>query len=128
MKTVYVVDDDKNLVKVMARTLETLLDVKVQAFTDPILALGAAVDKCPDAMVVDMMMPGMDGVAFTRELRRQGITTEVVMVTAYRTEAMTNLLPTNGVNTVLFKPVPGMELAEKVQQALRKKSAPTVGV
>ena len=129
MKTIFVVDDDKNLAKIMARTISTLVDnVEVRMFTDPILALGAATDHHPDVLVVDMMMPAMDGIQFVRELRRQGITSETVMVTAYKTEAMTNLLPSNGVDTVMFKPVPGMELAYKVQQALKKQRAvPMVG-
>lgn len=127
MRTVFVVDDDKNLVKIMARTIGALVDnVEVRAFTDPILALGAATDKHPDVMVIDMMMPAMDGIQLVRELRRQGVTSETVMVTAYQTEAMANLLPSNGVDTVMFKPVPGMELAYKVQQAL-KKAASMVG-
>jgi len=68
----------------------------------------------------------MDGIQLVRELRRQGVTSETVMVTAYQTEAMANLLPSNGVSTVMFKPIPGMELAYKVQQAL-KKAASMVG-
>ena len=129
MRTVFVVDDDRNLAKIMARTISTLVDdVVVRSFTDPILALGAAIEHRPDVMVIDMMMPAMDGIQLVRELRRQGVTSETVMVTAYKTEAMTNLLPSNGVDTVMFKPVPGMELAYKVQQALRKQRAvPMVG-
>ena len=127
MRTIFVVDDDKNLAKIMARTISTLVDnVEVRMFTDPILALEAATDHHPDVLVVDMMMPAMDGIQFIRELRRQGVMSETVMVTAYKTEAMTNLLPSNGVDTVMFKPVPGMELAYKVQQAL-KKAASMVG-
>jgi len=127
MKTIFVVDDDKNLAKIMARTISTLVDnVEVRSFTDPILALGAATEHHPDVMVIDMMMPAMDGIQLVRELRRQGVTSETVMVTAYQTEAMANLLPSNGVSTVMFKPIPGMELAYKVQQAL-KKAASMVG-
>ena len=127
MRTVFVVDDDKNLAKIMARTISTLVDnVEVRSFTDPILALGAATEHHPDVMVIDMMMPAMDGIQLVRELRRQGVTSETVMVTAYQTEAMANLLPSNGVSTVMFKPIPGMELAYKVQQAL-KKAASMVG-
>ena len=127
MRAVFVVDDDKNLAKIMARTISTLVDnVEVRSFTDPILALGAATEHHPDVMVIDMMMPAMDGIQLVRELRRQGVTSETVMVTAYQTEAMANLLPSNGVSTVMFKPIPGMELAYKVQQAL-KKAASMVG-
>jgi len=127
MRTVFVVDDDKNLAKIMARTISTLVDnVEVRSFTDPILALGAATEHHPDVMVIDMMMPAMDGIQLVRELRRQGVHSETVMVTAYQTEAMANLLPSNGVSTVMFKPIPGMELAYKVQQAL-KKAASMVG-
>jgi len=125
MKTVFVVNDDKNLVRVMARTLETLLDVEVQVFTDPILALGAATEHRPDAMVVDMMMPGADGISLSRELRRQGVDSPIVIMTAYMPLALDRLLPTNNVRAILNKVDGFQALAQAVKGCLEGMLCPT---
>ncbi|HET9599378.1 MAG TPA: response regulator [Anaeromyxobacteraceae bacterium] len=62
----------------------------------------------PDVVVLDLLMPGMDGPSFLDELRRVASPApRVVVVTGVRSEHLKRLL---GVSEVLFKPVGAREL------------------
>lgn len=68
MKRILVVDDDKTLLKVLTRFLETQ-GYLVEQVSSGIEGLKAFEANPPDLVVSDVMMPGMDGLEFCRRLR-----------------------------------------------------------
>ena len=78
-RTVLVVDDDPSV-----RTLlEMVLEVEgfsVQCAADGETALGMIADERPDVLLVDVMMPGIDGRALTRQLRTDPRTADLPIV------------------------------------------------
>jgi two-component system response regulator MprA len=78
---VLVVDDDPPLRRMLERTLTAEgLDVTVAA--DGGAALVAAEQVAPDMIVLDVSMPGLDGLAVCRRLRAKGLSTPILMLTA----------------------------------------------
>jgi two-component system chemotaxis response regulator CheY len=82
MKQVLVVDDSTVIRKVARRILEGMKFQIVEA-EDGRKALGICAEQMPDAILLDWLMPEMDGFEFLRELRRMpgGTTPKVVFCT-----------------------------------------------
>ena len=86
MFNIMVVEDDKNT----RRLMETVLiqnGYKAIPACDSEEALSLMDKKQVDLIVLDVMMPGMDGFQFTRLLRDGGCDTPILMVTARETHA-----------------------------------------
>jgi len=78
---VLVVDDDLSLRRMLARTL-TAEGFEVAVAADGGAALAAAERSAPDLIVLDVAMPGLDGLAVCRRLRTKGLRTPILMLTA----------------------------------------------
>lgn len=79
---VLIVDDDKNLTLLLTTVLE-LEGLQVLTATDGQAALDLLSTHDVDVIVLDLLMPGMDGRTFFRELRARGDTTPVLVASAY---------------------------------------------
>lgn len=83
-KTVLVVDDDAAIVELVASLLED--SFHVVCASDGWEALMLAAEREPDAVVLDLMMPGINGLTLTEELRKLpgGHDLPVFVMTAHR--------------------------------------------
>ena len=74
-----------------------------------------------DAMVSDLAMPGLDGVALTREAKRRRPELPVILLTGYAADAAALALGSGvgGASALVRKPVTGAELADQVTLLLR---------
>src|SRR4051794_22879172 len=79
------VDDDAPIRRMLERTL-TAEGYEVVAAADGGAALAAVERSMPDAIVLDVSMPGLDGLAVTRRLRSKGLRVPILLLTA-RAEA-----------------------------------------
>jgi len=110
-RTVLVVDDDA----LNRKLLETLL--RADGYSVSSVGSGAAaidaVSRClPDVVLLDAMMPGMDGFEVVRRLKGHPATNAIplVMITALDDAASSTRLNAAGVDAVLNKPVDRWEL------------------
>jgi two-component system response regulator MprA len=78
---VLVVDDDPPLRRMLARTLAAE-GFRVTVAGDGGAALAAAERSAPDLIVLDVAMPGLDGLAVCRRLRAKGLSSPILMLTA----------------------------------------------
>src|SRR5207247_4869601 len=78
---VLVADDDRAVREALERALQ-LAGYDVQLASDGDAALAAIAERTPDAVVLDVMMPGYDGLDVTRRLRREGNRVPVLLLTA----------------------------------------------
>jgi two-component system, sensor histidine kinase and response regulator len=84
----------------------------------------AAVDKVePDVILLDLMMPGMDGLAVCQRLRlmRKWRAIPIIMVTAAAGKSVLALCLDAGANDFINKPVDGLELRARVNSMARQK-------
>jgi DNA-binding response OmpR family regulator len=81
MQNVLIVDDDPKLLKMLQRTL-VYENLKVLTATNGVEALPLVQSQHPDLIIVDWMMPKMDGLAFIQRLRDEENKTMILMLTA----------------------------------------------
>ncbi|MFF9011477.1 response regulator transcription factor [Streptomyces sp. NPDC014870] len=115
---VLVVDDDPTVAEVVAGYLERA-GFAVDRADDGPSALTAAAARWPDLVVLDLMLPGMDGLEVCRELRRRG-PVPVIMLTA-RSEEEDRILGLEiGADDYVTKPFSPRELVLRVEAVLRR--------
>ncbi|MFZ5909379.1 MAG: response regulator transcription factor [Chloroflexota bacterium] len=119
MPTVLVVDDDQKLLKMLQRTL-VYENLNVLTANNGAEALPLIDSHAPDLLIVDWMMPKMDGVALIRQLRAEKNKTMVLMLTAR--DAIENRVDglESGADDYLVKPFAPAELVARVHALLRR--------
>ena len=119
---VLVVDDDPTVSEVVATYLvHAGYDVAVVA--DGAVALDKAIADPPDLVVLDLMLPGMDGLEVFRRLREHA-PVPVVMLTALGDEADRLVGLELGADDYVTKPFSPRELVLRVQSVLRRSGGP----
>ncbi|MGY0230991.1 response regulator transcription factor [Longispora urticae] len=119
---VLVVDDDPTVSDVVRRYLERA-GIEVTLAPDGSTGLAAAKRIRPDLVVLDLMLPGMDGIEVARRLRRDG-DVPIVMLTALGEESDRILGLTTGADDYVTKPFSPRELVLRVQSVLRRTASP----
>jgi DNA-binding response OmpR family regulator len=115
---VLVVDDERNLVNLLRGYLERE-EFEVHEALDGNAALEVAQRVDPDVVILDWMLPGLDGVEVLRELRRFS-EAYVIMLTA-RTEEVDRIVGlSTGADDYLVKPFSPGELVARVRAMLRR--------
>ena len=118
MKTILVVDDEPAIVK-LARDYLEHAGYAVLTAADGTAALAVIRQRHPDLIVLDLGLPGTDGLDVTREVRRDS-TTAIVMLTA-RDDELDKLLGLElGADDYLTKPFSPRELVARVRAVLRR--------
>jgi DNA-binding response OmpR family regulator len=125
MQRILVVEDEMQI----ARTLRDYLEVagfEVTTVGDGESALASARGRRPDLVVLDLGLPGMDGLDVARELRRAS-TTPIVMLTARGEETDRIVGLELGGDDYLVKPFSPKELVARVRAVLRRTSGGAAG-
>ncbi len=81
MQKILVVDDEPAIVTLLSYNL-TQANYDVETAMNGNDALALATSQTFDAILLDLMLPGMDGVEVTRKLRQERIATPIIMITA----------------------------------------------
>lgn len=118
-KRVLVIDDDRNIREVVSMCLHKLKGWDVLTVGSGQEGLDRICLNSPDAIVLDVMMPEMDGLAFLRKLRATTSTKiPVILLTANRYLPDKELLTELGVMEVISKPFLPIDLVRKIDTAL----------
>jgi len=116
---VLVVDDDPTVSDVVRRYLEQD-GSRVRLAADGLTALAAVDEERPDLVVLDLMMPGLDGLEVCRRLRDRMPDLPVVMLTALGEESDRVLGLEVGADDYVTKPFSPRELVLRVRSVLRR--------
>lgn len=124
-KRILVVDDDQRLRELLVRYL-TEQGYRVQAAVD-----GVAMDKLLerehfDLIVLDLMLPGEDGLAICRRLRGNANEVAIIMLTAKGDEIDRIIGLEMGADDYLPKPFNPRELLARISAVLRRRQTPSV--
>jgi DNA-binding response OmpR family regulator len=125
---VLVVDDDPTVAEVVADYLREA-GMEPRHAPDGQAALALAEEWRPDLVVLDLMLPGIDGLEVCRRLRKawDDQAPPVIMLTALGEENDRVLGLETGADDYVTKPFSPRELALRVQAVLRRASAPEAG-
>jgi two-component system alkaline phosphatase synthesis response regulator PhoP len=121
MPTILVVDDEPEIVRVVRDYLEHS-GFTVHVAADGPAALRAARTHPPDLVVLDLGLPGLDGLDVTRALRREGHL-PIIMLTARADESDKLVGLELGADDYLTKPFSPKELVARVRAVLRRAEA-----
>ncbi len=123
--TVLVVDDNPQLTKLMAMGLPDFGDFDVVTADDGIEGLIKCAELQPACMVLDVMMPGLDGYQLVRALRGDPVTAHIplILLTAKVQEKDQYIGLASGADQYLCKPVLPSELSRAISAALHISAA-----
>ncbi|CAN5445709.1 response regulator transcription factor [soil metagenome] len=121
MPTVLVADDDDTVREVVTAYLHQAGLPTVQA-TDGLSAVEMVAEQRPDLVVLDIMLPGIDGLAALARMRDIDTSLPVLLLTARTTEADRVAGLEIGADDYVVKPFSARELVLRVQALLRRAS------
>lgn len=119
MFNIMVVEDDVNTRRLTCDVLEENGYIPIEA-KDGIDALDILDEKHVDLIIMDIMMPRMDGYELCETLRKSGIETPVLMVTARETPVDKKRGFRTGTDDYMVKPVDEEEMILRIQALLRR--------
>ena len=117
-RRVLIVDDEADIREVAQLSLEMTAGWEVLTAPSGREALALVEAVRPDAVLLDVMMPGMDGPTTLRHLQERGSDVPVVLLTAKVQSADQRQFASLGVAGVLAKPFDPMTLADEVAALL----------
>ena len=122
MPSILIVDDNKINLQLLCGMLAGM-SWRVRPVASGIMALKAAMAKLPDLILLDAMMPGMDGFEVCRHLKQTPATEHIpiVMITALTDQESRMKALRCGADDFLSKPVDRSELQVRTQNLLRVK-------
>ena len=116
---ILVVDDERAVRESLRRALE-LEGYEIELADDGLAALAALEGDEPDAMILDVLMPGLDGLEVARRVRREGSRLPILMLTA-RVEVDDRVAGLDaGADDYVTKPFALEELLARVRALLRR--------
>jgi CheY-like chemotaxis protein len=119
-RRILIIDDEDDIREVAALSLETVAGWEVETASSGALGLARAIEYQPDAVLLDVMMPGMDGPTTFRELRKNPATSHipVLLLTAKVQSSDQRRFADLGVEAILFKPFDPLTLGTQIADVL----------
>jgi CheY-like chemotaxis protein len=120
MHSILIVDDEEDIRAVAALSLETIAGWTVHTATSGVDGIRRAIELKPDAILLDVMMPEMDGPTTFQRLQQDPLTRDipVLLLTAKVQGADQRRFAGLGVAAVLSKPFDPLTLGAQISTAL----------
>ena len=118
-KKILIVEDEQNIVDILSFNLEREGYDTIEAYDGP-TGLKLALEENPDLILLDLMLPGMDGFDVCRQIRRAGHATPILMLTSREEEADKVLGLELGADDYITKPFSMRELLARVKANIRR--------
>jgi FixJ family two-component response regulator len=117
--TVYIVDDDPSIVKGFTRVIRNA-GLTVETYTSPSDFLERCKPFGPACLLLDLSMPGMNGLQVQEELAKKGLSIPVVFITGHGDIPTSVRAMKSGAHDFLTKPVKAKTLLAAIDQALER--------
>lgn len=119
MKKVVIIDDENDILDVLNRFLNRSGKLDIEIFNNPINGLNRVKKGGVDLVLLDIMMPQMDGLEVLENIKDSQPNTEVIMMTAFTTLERTIEAHKLGAKQYLTKPFDSLkDVQDKVFNAL----------
>ena len=117
---ILIIDDEDDIREVAGLSLETVAGWEVILASSGAQGIARAIEHQPDAILLDVMMPVMDGPATFRELRKNPSTAHipVMLLTAKVQSNDQRRFADLGVEAILFKPFDPLTLSTQIADVL----------
>ncbi len=118
---VLLVDDEIEFVSALAERLQ-LRDYDVKTANNALEALGLIHDYPPDVVILDLRIPGMNGIETLKTIKKLDPTIEVIMLTGHGDVQSVEEGMKSGALEYIMKPVEIGELISKIDKAKKKRN------
>ena len=118
-KTILIVEDEQNIVDILSFNLSREGYDTLEAYDGP-TGLQLALENDPDLILLDLMLPGMNGFDVCRKIRESGSSIPILMLTAREEEADKVLGLELGADDYITKPFSMRELLARVKANIRR--------
>ena len=119
MKKILIVEDDPAIAKGLVDVLESE-SFKVTSLSNGEKGFYAAKEENYDLVILDIMLPGKNGMDVCRDLRKEGVTTPIIMLTSKQEEIDKVLGLELGADDYITKPFSIRELIARIKAVLRR--------
>ena len=116
-KKILIIDDDVTALDIVDFLFEDK-GFEVVRRTDGVSALDCIEDVCPDIILIDLMMPRMNGQDCIREIRKRGLQQPIVAFTALDDPEVHKEVTDAGCNLVLTKPCKPAVLVRHIEEMI----------
>lgn len=117
-----IVDDESQITAMLEKWFSKNKEFSVSTFNNPEIALTSFNTVKPDVVLLDIMMPQMDGIAALEKIKAMSPATVVVMMTAYSTLDKVLNSHRQGAESYILKPFESLsDVEEKVRVAYSKR-------
>ena len=120
-RKLFVVDDDLIFAKLLAANLRNEGSLAIELFPSAQAMLERRAEEPPDAVITDLMMPDMDGIELTRQLRASDPSLPIFVLTASTEMASAIAALKAGATDYLTKPVNVDELMTQLRRAIEER-------
>jgi two-component system OmpR family response regulator len=117
---IMVVDDEVDFLETIVKRLQAR-GIEVTGVESGYQALEVLDQRSPDVIILDVKMPGMDGIETLRKIKKKKPLTEVIMLTGHASVESGIQGMQLGAFDYVMKPIALDELLEKVRQAYERK-------
>ena len=116
------VEDDQDIQRIVRLSLERVGKMTVEIIGDPMIAIDAMKRFAPDLVLLDWMMPGMDGPTLFRQMRQHPelAALPVVFITAKASHAEMDELASLGAAGAISKPFSPKDLPDQLREIWSK--------
>jgi len=119
-----VVEDDENISSAISEYFSRA-GYHVKTVEDGLMGVKSALDDPPDAVVLDLMLPKMDGLAVCRELREKAATQLPILMLTAKDDVVDKVLGLEmGADDYITKPFSLRELEARIKSVLRRTKTP----
>jgi len=116
---VYLVDDDPDVRRSLQRLFKSW-GLGVETFASPEEFLAAELPDTPACLILDLKLPGMDGIALQNRLQAMGLNIPIIFISAYGTVSESVQAMKSGALEFLEKPVAETTLLEAATRAIAR--------
>lgn len=124
MSRILIIEDDSTIREALEYNLK-VAGFDVAAAGDGRTGLNTALAESPDVILLDLLLPEMNGLTVCRELRRRRSTSRIIMITALGTDEDKVKGLTDGADDYVTKPFNFEELVARIRAQLRQRSPET---
>jgi len=120
MRRILIIDDEDDIREVAGLSLEATVGWKILAASSGVEGIAIASAEQPDAILMDVMMPGVDGPATFRRMQEDPTVAHipVILLTAKVQGVDQRRFASLGVTGILFKPFDPLTLAQQISEIL----------
>lgn len=114
----FIIDDNINIIKVLENIIEESdLGTIVGTSTNSLEGLTAVYDECPDIILIDLLMPDLDGINFVKKI--EDLNSEVIMISQVSEKQIIGRAYEAGVNFFISKPINKIEVIKVIENVMK---------